>query len=131
MKVKAGGAITRGKAWAADSAKRVTMLTDQSVNESGVGSYTVYYSASSEQHSKQILRDDLLFIQVGSDCKMKPRLFEAIMKDQPTEGSSRACYENLKGKIASHPFLNQYAQLGVKEGLFSDSVARLANYTTP
>jgi hypothetical protein len=35
VKVKAGGAITRGKAvYGADSSKRVLMLTDQAVNES-------------------------------------------------------------------------------------------------
>ena len=43
VKVTAGGAITRGKAvQGSDSSKRVTMLTDQSVNEGGAATYTVY-----------------------------------------------------------------------------------------
>ena len=45
VKVKAGGAITRGKAvYGADASKRVVQLTDQPVNEGGAASYTVYYS---------------------------------------------------------------------------------------
>ena len=42
VKVKAGGAITRGKAvYGADTSKRVLQLTDQAVNEGGAASYTV------------------------------------------------------------------------------------------
>jgi hypothetical protein len=53
---------------------------------------------------------------------LKPRLFEAVMKEQPADGSTRACYENLKTKLSSHPFLKRYTELGIKEGLFSDAI---------
>ena len=66
VKVKAGGAINRGKAlYAADSSKRVLELTDQAVNEAGAGTYTVYYNrklgTALETTSSA---DDLLFIQI-------------------------------------------------------------------
>ncbi|MEM2971115.1 MAG: DUF2190 family protein [Candidatus Bathyarchaeia archaeon] len=45
VKVKVGGAVTRGKAvYGADSSKRVLQLADQSVNEGGTATYTIYYA---------------------------------------------------------------------------------------
>ena len=66
VKVKAGGAITRGKAvYAADSSKRVLELTDQAVDESGSASYTVYYNRKlGTALETATATDDLLFIQV-------------------------------------------------------------------
>lgn len=52
---------------------------------------------------------------------MKPRLFEAVMQKP---GEQREIYEKLKQSNSS-PFLKRYATLGVKEGLFSDSVGAL------
>lgn len=43
-KVKAGAAVTRGKAVKSDANARAVMLSDQTVNESGAGSYTIYYA---------------------------------------------------------------------------------------
>jgi hypothetical protein len=56
---------------------------------------------------------------------MKPRLFEAVMKSPGQKESAREIYETLKQKIPSHPFLKQYAEVGVKEALFSDSANAL------
>jgi hypothetical protein len=56
---------------------------------------------------------------------LKPRLFEAVMKDKSQEGSTKAFYENLKPKLNSHPFLKRYVEVGVREGLFSDAVDAL------
>jgi hypothetical protein len=69
VKVKAGGAITRGKAvYGADSSKRVLSLADQAVNESGSGSYTVYYNRKlGTALETTTTADDLLFINVGKD----------------------------------------------------------------
>jgi hypothetical protein len=66
VKVKAGGVITRGKAvYGADSSKRVLQLTDQAVNESGTGSYTVYYNRRlGTALETTSAADDLLFIQL-------------------------------------------------------------------
>jgi hypothetical protein len=66
VKVKAGGAITRGKAvYGADSSKRVLQLTDQAVNEAGSGSYTIYYSRKLGRALETTsAADDLLFIQL-------------------------------------------------------------------
>src|SRR3972149_955572 len=45
VKVKAGAAITRGKAvYGADASKRIIMLTDQPVSESGSATYTIFYN---------------------------------------------------------------------------------------
>ena len=45
VKVKVGGAVTRGKAvYGADASKRILQLTDQSVNEGGTAQYTIYYA---------------------------------------------------------------------------------------
>ena len=66
VKVKAGGAITRGKAvYGADASKRVLQLADQAVNESGTSSYTVYYNRKlGTALETTSAADDLLFIQV-------------------------------------------------------------------
>jgi len=66
VKVKAGDAITRGKAvYGADASKRVLELTDQAVDESGSASYTVYYNRKlGTALQTAIAADDLLFIQV-------------------------------------------------------------------
>jgi len=66
VKVKAGGAITRGKAvYGADSSKRVLELTDQAVNEAGSGTYTVYYNRRlGTALETTSTADDLLFIQI-------------------------------------------------------------------
>lgn len=66
VKVKAGGAITRGKAvYGADASKRVLALTDQAVNEVGSASYTVYYNRKlGTALETTTAADDLLFIQV-------------------------------------------------------------------
>ncbi len=67
VKVKVGGAITRGKAvYGADASKRVLQLTDQAVNEGGTAQYTIYYARrlgfALESASTA---DDLIFIVVG------------------------------------------------------------------
>ena len=66
VKVKAGGAIARGKAvYAADSSKRVLELTDQAVNEAGSGTYTVYYNRRfGTALETTTTADDLLFIRL-------------------------------------------------------------------
>ncbi|MCW3998741.1 MAG: phage major capsid protein [Candidatus Bathyarchaeota archaeon] len=52
---------------------------------------------------------------------MKPHLFEAL------QGNSefREHIENQKHKTASHPFLKRYSEVGIREGLFSDSASAL------
>jgi hypothetical protein len=66
VKVKAGGAITRGKAvYGGDTSKRVLQLTDQAVNEGGSASYTIYYNRKlGTALETTTAADDLLFIQV-------------------------------------------------------------------
>ncbi len=66
VKVKAGGAVTRGKAvYGADASKRVLMLTDQAVNEGGSASYTVYYNRKlGTALESTTTADDLLFIKL-------------------------------------------------------------------
>jgi hypothetical protein len=66
VKVRAGDAITRGKAvFGADGSKRVLELTDQVVDESGSASYTVYYNRKlGTALETATAADDLLFIQV-------------------------------------------------------------------
>jgi hypothetical protein len=65
VKVKAGGAIARGKAvYGADDSKRVLELTDQAVDENGAASYTVYYNRKlGTALQTTAAADDLLFIQ--------------------------------------------------------------------
>ena len=66
VKVKVGGAITRGKAvYGADSARRVLQLTDQAVNEGGSASYSIYYNRKlGTALASATAADDLLFILV-------------------------------------------------------------------
>jgi hypothetical protein len=66
VKVKAGDAITRGKAvYGADASKRVLELTDQAVAETGSASYTIYYNRKlGTALQTTTAADDLLFIQV-------------------------------------------------------------------
>jgi hypothetical protein len=66
VKVKAGGAVTRGKAvYGADASKRVLALTDQAVNEGGSASYTIYYNRKlGTALETATAADDLLFIQL-------------------------------------------------------------------
>ena len=53
---------------------------------------------------------------------MKPKLFEALMAKQTLTQSE--VYEKLKLKT-DHPFLKRYAQMGIKEGFFSDMAGAL------
>ena len=66
VKVRAGGAITCGKAvMGADSAKRVLMLADQAVDEGGTAKYTVWYNRKiGTALETTTTADDLLFIYV-------------------------------------------------------------------
>ncbi len=65
-KVKAGGAISRGKAvYGADELKRVLELSDQTVDENGATTYTVYYNRKlGTALETTAAAEDLLFIQV-------------------------------------------------------------------
>jgi len=67
VKVKAGAAITRGKAvYGADASKRILVLADQAVNEGGAATYTVYYNRKlGTALETAAAADDLLFIVVG------------------------------------------------------------------
>ena len=53
---------------------------------------------------------------------MKVKLFESLMKQ---DGEFRHLMESLKHKAVSHPFFKRYAEVGVKEGLFSDMIGAL------
>jgi hypothetical protein len=66
VKVKAGAAITRGKAvYGADASKRILMLTDQAVSEGGSASYTIYYNRKiGTALETTTAADDLLFVYV-------------------------------------------------------------------
>ena len=66
VKVKAGVAITRGRAvYGADASKRLLELTDQAVNEAGSASYTVYHNRRlGTALETTSAADDLLFIQI-------------------------------------------------------------------
>jgi hypothetical protein len=66
VKVKAGEAITRGKAvYGADASKRVLQLTDQDVNEGGTDTYAIYYNRKlGTSLATASAADDLLFIYV-------------------------------------------------------------------
>lgn len=66
VKVKAGGAITRGKAvYGADASKRVLQLADQAINEGGSASYTVFYNRKlGTALETTAAANDLLFIQL-------------------------------------------------------------------
>jgi hypothetical protein len=66
VKVKAGGAISAGKAvYGADSNNRVLELSDQAVNESGSATYTIYFNRRlGTALESTTTADDLLFIQL-------------------------------------------------------------------
>ena len=53
---------------------------------------------------------------------MKPKLFESLMQH---DGEFKQSIENLSRKAVTHPFLKRYVDVGVKEGLFSDTVGAL------
>ncbi len=53
---------------------------------------------------------------------MKPKLFEALMAK---DGEFKEHITEMKAKAATHPFLKRYTEVGVKEGLFSDSAGAL------
>jgi len=53
---------------------------------------------------------------------MKPKLFESLMEK---DNEHKQFYEGLKEKAAVHPFFKRYAEIGVREGLFSDMVGAL------
>ncbi len=67
VKVKTGGAITRGKAvYGGDASKRIMQLTDQLVNEGGAGNYTIYYNRKlGTALETASAADDLIFVKVG------------------------------------------------------------------
>lgn len=66
VKVKVGGAVTRGKAvQGSDSSRRVLQLADQAVNEAGTGTYTIYCSRKlGTALESASAADDLIFILV-------------------------------------------------------------------
>jgi hypothetical protein len=66
VKVKAGGAITRGKAvYGADASNRVLELSDQAVDEAGEATYTLYFNRKlGTALETTSTADDLLFIQL-------------------------------------------------------------------
>ncbi len=53
---------------------------------------------------------------------MKPRLFESLIN---RDSEFKEHVETLKHKMNVHPFLKRYCEVGVKEGLFSDTVSAL------
>lgn len=53
---------------------------------------------------------------------MEPKLFESLLtKDR----EFKEHVETLKHKINMHPFLKRYCEVGIREGLFSDSISAL------
>jgi len=53
---------------------------------------------------------------------MKPKLFESLMEK---DNEHKQFYESLKEKVVTHPFFKRYAEIGIREGLFSDMVGAL------
>jgi len=53
---------------------------------------------------------------------MKPKLFESLMQHN---GEFKEHVETMRHKMDVHPFLKRYCEVGVKEGLFSDSAAAI------
>ncbi len=53
---------------------------------------------------------------------MKPRLFESLMQHN---SEFKEHIENQRQKMMAHPFLKRYCEVGIREGLFSDSVSAL------
>jgi len=66
VKVRVGGAVSRGKAvYGADSSKRILQLTDQAVNEGGTATYTIYYNRKLGWALESAsAADDLIFIYI-------------------------------------------------------------------
>ena len=58
--------------------------------------------------------------------KNETKTFRSVMQDKAiAQGSTRQIYEGLKPKMSSHPFMKRYTEMGIKEGLFSDSTGAL------
>ncbi|MCW4024104.1 MAG: phage major capsid protein [Candidatus Bathyarchaeota archaeon] len=55
---------------------------------------------------------------------MKPKLFESLIAQ---DGEFKEHLETLKHKTAVHPFLKRYCEVGVKEGLFSDTISAIGH----
>lgn len=54
--------------------------------------------------------------------EVKPRLFESLIAK---DGEFKEHVETLKHKMNVHPFLKRYCEVGIREGLFSDTVSAL------
>ena len=66
VKVKAGGAITRGKAVCSAANGKVIQLVDQPVDENGTATYTIFYNRKLGTALETTTADgDLLFIHVN------------------------------------------------------------------
>ena len=55
---------------------------------------------------------------------MKPRLFESLLQQN---GEFKEHIETQKNKISTHPFLKRYCEIGIREGLFCDSISALGH----
>jgi HK97 family phage major capsid protein len=55
---------------------------------------------------------------------MKPKLFESLIAQ---DGEFKEHVESLKQKTTAHPFLKRYCEVGVKEGLFSDTISAIGH----
>lgn len=53
---------------------------------------------------------------------MKPKLFESLIQ---RDGEFKEHVENMRHRATVHPFLKRYCEMGVREGLFSDSASAL------
>lgn len=53
---------------------------------------------------------------------MKPKLFESLMQ---RDSEFKHLMESLRHKASTHPFFKRYAEVGIKEGLFSDMLSAL------
>jgi hypothetical protein len=53
---------------------------------------------------------------------MKPKLFESLIE---RDGEFKEHVENMRHRATVHPFLKRYCEMGVREGLFSDSASAL------
>jgi HK97 family phage major capsid protein len=55
---------------------------------------------------------------------MKPKLFESLITQ---DGEFKEHLETLKHKTAVHPFLKRYCEVGIREGLFSDTISAIGH----
>jgi hypothetical protein len=55
---------------------------------------------------------------------MKPKLFESLIAQ---DGEFKEHLETLKHKTTVHPFLKRYCEVGVREGLFSDTISAIGH----